>query len=94
MNEQLKSLGNLGVVAFAFFGFGINALLGSKTNLLSVLLALLVVRHYLVKPIKPLPALVLAVGGVVLALGFDLYFREFLVIRQISSINQIGRAHV
>jgi oligosaccharide repeat unit polymerase len=79
--------GGVAVFALALVGFGVNVTLGSKTNVFCILLALLVTRHYLYKPVRPLFAVALGLGGVVLAMAFDLFFREFLVIKEVASFN-------
>lgn len=75
-----------GLVALGVLAVGLNTMLANKTIILGIVVATLVTRHYLRARVHwlALAALLLPVAGV--AAAFDLYFREYLVIREITSV--------
>jgi oligosaccharide repeat unit polymerase len=76
----------LGFLAFFTFALGITTLQGSKTSLLAALLALVVARHYLKRPVRLATVVILAVAAPFAALSFDLFFREYLVHGNITTL--------
>lgn len=65
----------------------VNLLQGSKTNVLGIAFAFLAGHHYFRRRVSTFAALVAAVVAVVAAMVYDLYFREYLVIREVVSID-------
>jgi hypothetical protein len=67
--------------------FTINTVNASKTTMLASLVALVVIRHYRYRAVGPALALALAGLGLMAGVAFDLYFREYLVLKELVSID-------
>ena len=78
------------LIAFMVVAFGINTLNGTKTNLFSFLLALIIVRHYLTRPVRLATAASVVVGAAFAAVAYDLFFREYLVSGLVTSLSLQG----
>ncbi len=72
---------------FVAFASGLNVIGGSRTNLLGFIVAMLVLRHYLRKNVSVAGAVIAAVLLVSTGLFYELYFREYLVAKAITSID-------
>lgn len=67
--------------------FGVNLLQGSKTSVLGTAFAFLAAHHYFRRRVSTLAAVSAAVVGIVAAMAYDLFFREYLVIRAVVSLD-------
>ncbi len=77
----------LGFALFAASAFALNSALGSKTNVLAAGLALVVTRHYLVKPLRVRWLAFIAAAAVVLGVGYDVVFREYLRLGEVVTVD-------
>lgn len=78
------------LIAGTVIAFALNTFQASKTTLFGAAVALVVVWHYLRRPLRVLPAAALVVLAMVAAVTFDLFFREYLILREVVTVDLGG----